>query len=121
MRIDGLNALTVLTVLLSAATVIAPRFSPRARAAAIAAGVSPLWLLLPSVGFLATLRLTPQSHPLVMGLQLVLLGTQVGLTGWVVYRHRRWPWIALPLALALFAWIAIGIMISAVAGATALW
>jgi hypothetical protein len=56
-----------------------------------------------------------------MVLQLVLLATQVGLSGWVIYRHRRWPWIAAPLAIALFAWIGIALMISAVAGATALW
>jgi hypothetical protein len=121
MLIDGVNALAILTVMLCAATVIAPRFSSRACAAAIAADLSPLWLLLPSVGFLASLRLTPQSHPLVTGLQLFLLATQVGLSGWVIYRHRRWLWIAAPFVLALFAWIGIGIMISAVAGATALW
>jgi hypothetical protein len=85
-----LIVLVVLTATLCVATVIVPRFSPRARAAAIAADVSPLWLLLPSFAFLATLRLT-QSHPLVMVLQLVLLATQVGLSGWVIYRHRRWP------------------------------
>jgi len=120
MLIDGLNVLVVLTVTLCVATVIVPRFSPRARAAAIAADVSPLWLLLPGFSFVATLRLT-QSHALVIVLQLVLLATQVGLSGWVIYRHRRWPWIAAPLAIALLAWIGVALMVSAVAGVTALW
>ena len=78
------------------------------------ARVSPLWLFLPCAGFLLLLfRGSSTSQQM---LALTLLVVQVTLSVWIIYRHRRWPWIAALLAAALLAWSGLGLAVYALVG-----
>jgi len=98
-------------------TLLVSRFSSRARAAQITAGVSPFWVLLPpSLAVIAALLAGDRPGTVPWGVPapgLALLVVQCALSGWIIYRHRRWLWVALPIALVMLVWSAItGLMLS---------
>lgn len=114
----AVDLLAVVTLALCLAVVVVPRLFPRPRAAAAAAGVSPLWLLPFAVAVIASLLqlpLRPHTSTLVDYLPLVLAALQVVASGWVIYRHRRWPWLAVPLAAVLLLWPGIALATLALA------
>lgn len=114
----GLFLLAVLTLALCVGVIAAPRFSARARATTVAARISPLWLLPSSFGFIDALLGGPLPLPDVSRrpLQLAFLLVQLGLSAWVSYRYRRWPWVAVPLAAILLVWSGIALFAIAHAG-----
>jgi hypothetical protein len=87
--------------------VLLPNLSRGARAAGITAGISPFWVILPPMAFVAAFFAVPERGPVSTLLSVVpvtLLVAQVALSGWVMYRHRHWPWVALPVVLIALVW-----------------
>jgi hypothetical protein len=85
----------------------ATRWVPAAREVAVAASVSPLWLLAPIVlGFVLVWWANASGIVVsVFGLKVpVLLLLQSGVALWVIYRHRRWPFLIVPLAAICVLW-----------------
>lgn len=95
------------TLGLAAAAFIAPRWITAARAAAVQAAVSPLWLLTPILlGFV--LVWWGNAAGIVVsafGMKIpALLILQILVAGWVIYRYRQWPFLVVPLALLSCLW-----------------
>lgn len=104
------------TLGLAAAAFGAPRWITPARAAAMDAEVSPLWLLTPILlGFVLVWWGNAAGIVLsAFGVKIpALLILQLLVAGWVIYRYRRWPFLVVPLAVlcCLWQW---GIMMSVV-------
>jgi hypothetical protein len=106
-----LALLAALTLALAIAAIVLPQRLDRAREGAITARVSPLWLLLSCAAFVVALFRAPEQS-----VSLVLLAAQIGLSVWMVYRHRRWPWVATLLAAALLGWCAVALAVYGLAG-----
>jgi hypothetical protein len=108
--------LVIGTLGLAAAALGAPRWVASARDAEMYAGVSPLWLLMPIVLGFVLVWWGNNAGILVSAFDIkvpALLILQLGVATWIVYRHRRWPFLVFPLALlsCLWQW---GLMMSVV-------
>jgi len=44
-----------------------------------------------------------------------MLASQLVICGWVIYRLRRWPWLAIPLSLASLLWAALSCFVAGMA------
>jgi hypothetical protein len=97
-----------LSIGLVVAAVVVPRRVPRARDSAAAAAISPLWVLLPTPAGIGLLILFDRGNKALQGwVMLAVALAQLVLTVVVIFRHRRWPWIAAPLALVPVVWWAV--------------
>jgi hypothetical protein len=115
---EGLvRLMVVLTIGLAVAAVVVPRFVARAGASAAAARLSPLWVVAPTVLCVGVLTLVdPHTKDVTLLIVAALCLVQLALSALVIYRHRRWPWIALPFALMPPIWWAIFVAMIALAG-----
>jgi len=103
------SLLALLTLAVFLIAVLLPNLSRSARAAGVAAGISPFWVILPPIAFVIAILAAPERGPVSTLLSVVpvtLLIAQLALTGWVMYRHRHWPWVALPVVLIMLVWTA---------------
>ena len=106
--------LVALNVALIAGVVLAPRVSARARASADAAGISPLWS---PVAVIAQLLFLGVAGSLGSTIALPVIAAfavaQLYIGGRIVYRHRRWLWLPLPLVLLSLLWsvMLVGVLI----------
>ncbi|HEY6854209.1 MAG TPA: hypothetical protein VI139_08175 [Gemmatimonadales bacterium] len=99
--------LACLTLGVVLVAILLPPRSPGARAAGIPAAISPLWVILPPAGFVIAIFAAPDRSPVTTLLSVVpvtLLLAELALTGWVMYRHRRWPWVAAPVVAVALVW-----------------
>jgi hypothetical protein len=109
----------------SAAACSAPRWATAARACQMNAALSPLWLLLPILlGFVLTWWGNDAGILLnANGVEVpALFLFQLGVSAWVVYRHRRWPFLVLPLAILCCLWqwgLMMGVVLNGVNALTA--
>ena len=85
---------------LMAAVVVAPDRSPQARASYDDADISPLWPAAGPVVMIAAMLL----QGFIPFLPMLAALAHIGFSGWIVYRHRRWLWAPLPLAVMSVLW-----------------
>ena len=91
----AIPAALVAAAALIVAAIVAPRRFPEARASYDDAEISPLWALGGAVVVLVAAFLSGYIPFLP---ELAAVGHLV-LGGWILYRHRRWLWIHLPIVL----------------------
>jgi len=106
--------LLTLTIALAVGCLVAPRKNEAARRSSAAAGINPLWLLVPFGGlfftsplgadrlglrFLSFMAQIP--GPMWLLAQVGFFVGQAGLSVLVARRHRAWPWLVWPLTIVL--------------------
>ncbi|HUF11537.1 MAG TPA: hypothetical protein VMN78_00390 [Longimicrobiales bacterium] len=95
----------------AAFAVAAPRVSPAAAKSYAAAGVSPAWFLLATaIVLIPGVELEHDRHA------YVAAGILIVPAAWLVYRHRRWPWAALLISVAVISAAIVAMFIKAVSG-----
>ena len=109
-----LPLMLAMNVALIAGVAVAPRVSARARASADAARISPLWSPAAAFGQLLFIAIAGFLGPsIALPVMAAFVIAQLYLGGLIVYRHRQWLWLPLPLVLLSLVWsvMLVGVLI----------